>query len=200
MTSPPTTRPSLLVRIRDARDAEAWSEFVRLYSPLVYRFARRKGLQDADAADLTQEVMRAVMSSVRRLDYDPNRGSFRGWLFTLAHRRLYDFLGRREREYRGTGDSAVQARLEQQPAREDEDQWNREYQQHLLAWAAERVRDSFQESTWSAFWQTAVEGRTGKEVAEQLGMTVAAVYLAKSRVMARLKECIRELEGEQVDQ
>ena len=83
MTNPPTTRPSLLVRIRDARDAEAWREFVRLYSPLVYRFARRKGLQDADAADVTQDVMRAVMSSVRRLDYDPDRGSFRGWLFTL---------------------------------------------------------------------------------------------------------------------
>lgn len=196
MTKPPTTRPSLLVRIRDARDAEAWREFVRLYSPLVYRFARRKGLQDADAADVTQDVMRAVMTSVRRLDYDPDRGSFRGWLFTLAHRRLYDFLGSRARECRGTGDSDVQSRLEAQPARDDEEQWNREYQRHLLAWAAERVRDSFQESTWSAFWQTAVEGRSGKEVAEQLGMTVAAVYLAKSRVMARLKECVRELEGD----
>jgi RNA polymerase sigma-70 factor (ECF subfamily) len=149
---------------------------------------------------VTQEVMRAVMSSVRRLDYDPARGSFRGWLFTLAHRRLHDFLGRRERECRGTSDSDMHDRLDQQPAREDEDQWNREYQQHLLAWAAERVRNDFQASTWSAFWQTAVEGRSGKEVAEQLGISVAAVYLAKSRVMARLKECIRELEGEQSDQ
>ena len=90
----------------------------------------------------------------------------------------------------------MQLQLEELPAREDEDEWNREYQQHLLAWAAERVRDSFQESTWAAFWQTAVEGRSGKEAAEQLGITVAAVYLAKSRVMARLKECVRELEGD----
>src|SRR5207302_6943832 len=104
MTRPPTTRPSLLVRLRDTRDGEAWRQFVRLYAPLVYRYARRKGLQDADAADLTQDVLRAVSAAAGRLAYDPARGTFRGWLFTLAHHRLYDFLSRRRRPGHGSGD------------------------------------------------------------------------------------------------
>ncbi|MGR5411090.1 RNA polymerase sigma factor, partial [Vibrio sp. PNB22_8_2] len=78
----PDTRPSLLVRIRDGGDAEGWRLFVDLYGPLVYGFARRQGLQDADAADLTQDVFQSVAGAVRRLDYDPRKGSFRGWLYT----------------------------------------------------------------------------------------------------------------------
>src|ERR1700676_5432926 len=96
MAEIPATRASLLVRLRDSQDHDAWREFVRLYAPVVYRFARRKGLQDADAADLTQEVLRGVSSSVRA--FDPQFGLFRSWLFTLAHRRLYDFVQRCERD------------------------------------------------------------------------------------------------------
>src|SRR5438093_12505337 len=95
MADLPATRASLLVRLRDGQDHGAWSEFVRLYAPVVYRFARRKGLQDADAADLSQEVLRSVSGSVRT--FDPERGPFRSWLFTLAHRRLYDFVQRSQR-------------------------------------------------------------------------------------------------------
>src|SRR6516225_12478590 len=107
MAEVPATRPSLLVRLRDARDQEAWADFVRLYAPAVYRFARRKGLQDADAADVTQEVLRGVAGSIAGLDYDPRQGMFRGWLFTLAHRRLCDWFISRQRRERGSGDSAT---------------------------------------------------------------------------------------------
>src|SRR5690349_547511 len=82
MTSSPHTRPSLLVRIRDAADHQAWRQLVGLYAPLVYRFLRRRGLQDADAADLTQDVLRAVSAAAPGFEYDAGRGSFRGWLFT----------------------------------------------------------------------------------------------------------------------
>src|SRR5437868_10770601 len=112
MTDSTPTHPSLLLRIRDSGDRQAWAEFVDVYGPLVYGFARRHGLQDADAADLTQEVLHAVAAAVGRLDYDPQRGSFRGWLFTAVRNRLHNALARRRRECRGGGGSAAQLALE----------------------------------------------------------------------------------------
>jgi RNA polymerase sigma-70 factor (ECF subfamily) len=111
MREAPTTRPSLLVRLRDARDERAWGQFVDLYAPLVYGYARRRGLQDADAADLTQGVLRAVAGAVGRLSYDPGRGSFRGWLFTIVRNQLRDFRERQGRPGQGSGDSGVQRLL-----------------------------------------------------------------------------------------
>ena len=193
MADAPTTRPSLLIRLRDARDAEAWQQFVALYGPIVYRFGRRNRLQDADAADLTQEVLRAVNGSVGRLDYDPQRGSFRGWLFTLAQRRLYDLLARRRRQEQPAGDSATHALLNELPVPESEEVWNQEHDRQVFAWAAEQVRGQFTESTWQAFWRTAVEGCDAARVAEELGLSVGAVYIAKSRVQARLREHVQQL-------
>ncbi|MBI1914429.1 MAG: sigma-70 family RNA polymerase sigma factor [Planctomycetes bacterium] len=198
MTSSPHTRPSLLVRIRDAADREAWRQFVDLYAPLVYRFARRRGLQDADAADLAQDVLHAVARSSERLEYDPRKGSFRGWLFTVARNKLHTFLRRRERQRRRTEDVAVD-RLPDEPAApesQEEALWEQEYQQRLFDWAAEQVRGHFQDRTWQAFWQTAVEGRSPREVAEALGLSVGAVYIAKSRVLARLKEQVQIMQLE----
>ena len=198
MTSSPHTRPSLLVRIRDAADREAWRQFVELYAPLVYRFARRRGLQDADSADLAQDVLHAVARSTERLEYDPRKGSFRGWLFTVARNKLHTFLRRRERQRRHTEDVAVEW-LAEEPAAPEPDEaalWEQEYQQRLFDWAAEQVRGHFQERTWQAFWQTAVEGRPPREVAEALGLSVGAVYIAKSRVLARLKEQVQLMQVE----
>jgi RNA polymerase sigma factor (sigma-70 family) len=198
MGDSPTTRPSLLVRIRDPRDGQAWSQFVEIYAPLVYGFARKHGLQDADAADLTQDTLRSVSGAVGRLDYDPKRGSFRGWLFTVVRNKLRDFLSSPQRQCQGSGDTHFQDLLEEQPSREQDltALWDREYERQVLAWAAEQIRGGFQDSTWQAFWQTTVEGKRGKEVAQALGISVAAVYLAKSRVMARLKEQIQRLYGD----
>src|SRR5689334_690165 len=154
MTAVPTTSVSLLVRLRDARDADAWRQFVRLYAPLVYRYARRKGLQDADAADLTQDVLRAVSAGATRLAYDPQRGSFRGWLFTIARRKLCDLLARRARPGRGSGEIGVQLVLDEQPARDEADRWEEEYRRRVFAWAAECVRPNVGAATWQAFWQT----------------------------------------------
>jgi RNA polymerase sigma-70 factor (ECF subfamily) len=192
------TRASLLVRLRNARDDKAWSQFVELYAPLVFNLARKHGLQDADAADLTQEVLQAVSGGIRKLDYDPRRGSFRGWLFTVARNKLRNLLAAQRRPGGGSGDPDAQHRLEELPARE-EDQgawWDQEYERRVFAWAAEQVRGAFQDSTWQAFWQTAVEGKTGPQVARALGLSVAAVYLAKGRVMDRLRNVIRETLGE----
>lgn len=198
MADSPATRSSLLVRLRDPRDAQAWSEFVDLYAPLVYRFGCKQGLQDADAADLTQESLRAVAGAIGRLDYDPKRGSFGGWLFTIVRNRLRDFFEKRGRHAHGTGDSVMLDWLEQQPDRQATitKEWDREHERQLLLTAAQRIRGQFQHGTWQAFWRTTVDGQSGKDVAQALGMTVAAVYLAKSRVMARLKEAVRQLQAE----
>lgn len=192
MAKPPITRPSLLLRIRDARDKDAWRQFVQVYAPLIYRVARKYRLQDADAADVTQEVLKAVARASKRLDYDPRRGSFRAWLFTVVRSKLSNFLAARRIP---AGGPDAQAALAAAPARQEEAAlWDLEYERRLFAWAAEQVRGGFEETSWQAFWRTAVEGRSSQEVAESLGISVGAVYIAKSRILARLKDQIRQLQ------
>src|SRR4051812_35745193 len=116
MAEASVTRISLLIRIRDAGDAEAWQQFVCIYAPVVYRYARKRGLQEADAEDLTQEVLRGVSGAVAKLVAVSAQGSFRKWLFTLAHHKLYDWTQRNGREAQGSGDTGVRYLLEQQPA------------------------------------------------------------------------------------
>ena len=198
MAEPPVTRVTLLTRIRDGRDADAWREFVQIYGPVVYRFARNRGLQDADAADLMQDVLRSVARNAHRMEYDPARGTFRGWLYTVTRNKIYNFLNGQKNHERGSGDSGAQERLEEQAAHQDDaaSLWDQEYERRLFDWAAEQARTEFQGATWQAFWQTAVEGRSAKEVGDRLGMSLGAVYVAKSRVLARLKELIRQVEEE----
>ena len=194
MAEPPPTRASLLVRIRDARDDGAWVRFVEVYGPLVYDYGRRQGLQDADAADLTQEVLLAVAGAAGRFAYDPRKGSFRGWLFTVARTKRINFSTARGRQPRGTGDPAVADRLDALPGREGEGEaeWDRSYRQRLLDWAAEGVRGEFSEPTWQSFWRTAVVLESPQTVAAALGTSVGAVYAAKCRVLARIRDRIEQ--------
>jgi RNA polymerase sigma factor (sigma-70 family) len=192
------TRPSLLARIKDPGDRQAWAEFVDLYAPVIYGYALKHGLQDADAADLTQEVLSAVARSAARLAYDPAKGKFRGWLFRVVRNELADFATARRRHRPGSGDTDVKRRLEEEPAPSADEvaTWEREYERQLFARACEQIRRDFQESTWQAFWLTAIQGKSGKDVAGVLNLTTAAVYLAKRRVTERLKEQIEYLRAE----
>ena len=191
-----STRPSLLFRIRDSQDTLAWIEFTGIYGPLIYAFGRKHGLQDADAADLTQEVFRAVARAVGQFQYDADRGGFRRWLFTVTRNELRDALAHGKRHSAGSGDTGVKQLIERQPAPFDEEAlWEEEYQRRRLDWAAQQVCGMVEESTWQAFWQTAVEGKPAEEVARALKMSVGAVYIAKSRVIARLRKQIEEQEG-----
>ncbi len=197
MSDMPDTRRSLLVRIRDRGDEPAWREFVEIYEPLVYRLARRKGFQHADAEELTQEALVAVASAIERWDPDPRLGTFRGWLFRIARNMMINFLTRSRPEDRGTGGTGFRHLLEQQPASGPDETtlFGEEYRREAFRWAAREIRDDFQSSTWNAFWWTAVDGREIKEVAEALGMSVGAVYAARSRAMVRLKRKVKPLEG-----
>ncbi len=166
-----------------------------MYAPVIYGFCRAQALQDADAADVTQDVLHSVSRSIGRLDYDPARGSFRAWLFTVTRNKICDRRARQRRCTVGTGDTAWHVRLQNQPDRleEDSDHWNRQYEQRVFSLAAQRVRQDVEDRTWQAFWRTAVEGQRPKDVAGILDMSVSAVYLAKNRVLRRLKQKIAYL-------
>ena len=196
MTDSPTTRPSLLLRIRRKDDHAAWAEFVEIYAPLIHGYCRRRGLQEADAANLTQDILSKVMNHADRFEYDTARGRFRGWLLTLTRNRLNDHFSGLKRQTRGSGDTGVRAILEQVPDQDEQDdeQWDTDYQHRLFHWVAEKIRDEFQDATWRAFWNTAVKGQAAKQVAENLSMSVGAVYIAKSRVLARLKIRVRAVD------
>jgi RNA polymerase sigma factor (sigma-70 family) len=191
----PSTRHSLVLRLRDARDEAAWAEFVEIYEPLVYRLARHKGLQDADARDLCQEVFRAVASAIERWDPDPAKGRFRAWLFRIARNLLVNFLASERRHVRGSGSTSVQEMLEAQPASntQAEAEFRAEFQRRAFRWAAEQVQNDFTTSTWQAFWKTGVDNQPIAAVAKELGLSPGAVYIARSRVLARLRERVEQL-------
>ncbi|HXT61023.1 MAG TPA: sigma-70 family RNA polymerase sigma factor [Pirellulales bacterium] len=194
----PLTRASLLVQIRDGANHAAWQEFVQLYGPVVYGFARHRGLQDADAADLMQEVMRSVSAAIGRLDYDRSRGTFRGWLFTITRNKVFSFLSARRIRPQASGDISTNRRLAEQPDENDgAEAWELEYQRRLASLAMDRVKGEFQESTWRAFWLAAVEGLGAADVAKQVGISPGAIYVAKSRVLARLKEEVETMQRQE---
>jgi RNA polymerase sigma-70 factor (ECF subfamily) len=195
MAEIPATCVSLLVRLGDAQDETAWNQFVDLYAPLVYGYARKQGLQDADAADLAQDVLLAVAGAVGRLEYDPARGSFRSWLFTIVRRKLSNRRRSQRTRREGQNGTSSEGFLEQYPAPEgDQAQWEAEWERGVFAWACEQVRMDVTATTWQAFWKTAVDGQPGKQVARDLGLSVTAVYHARSRILARLKALVQSIE------
>jgi RNA polymerase sigma factor (sigma-70 family) len=178
----PETRYSLILRLPDRRDVEAWDQFVSIYEPLVYRLARAKGFQDADVREIVQEVLIAVSTAVERWEPNPQRGRFRDWLFRIARNLMIKFLTRRNLRPIGSGDSGIARLLEQQvgPECEESRLFELEYRREVFRWAAERVREQVKEKTWQAFWMTSIDGLATQDAARQLDMTVGAVHIACS--------------------
>jgi RNA polymerase sigma-70 factor (ECF subfamily) len=193
----PDTRYSLILRLRDPADASAWSEFVALYEPLIYDLGRRQGLQEADARDLCQEVLLSVSRAIDRWHPDPVRGTFRGWLSRITRNLLVNFLSRQHHP-RGSGATSVQDLLNAQPADDPSASalFEAEYRRRLFRWAADEIKGEFMLSTWQAFWRTAVEDRSPKAAAAELGLSIGAVYIARSRVLARFRERVEQLGDE----
>lgn len=194
----PKTRLSLIAKLRGPRDEAAWREFAGIYEPLVYRLARQRGWQDADARELSQEILLAVANSIDRWEVDTSKGSFRGWLFRIARNLMVNFWKRRQRQPPAAGGSDMLELLSAQPARDCADAawFDQEYRREVFRWAAERIKGEFRNATWEAFWRTCVDGRPIVNVAAQLGISVGAAYVARSRVMARLREVIQSHESE----
>ena len=196
MEDVPNTRHSLLLRLRGGQDAKAWSEFVAIYEPLVYRLVRKRGFQHADALELTQEVLLAVSRHIGRWDADPGRGSFRGWLSRVSRNLMVNLLVNQRRHPRGVGNTDFQRLLAEQidPACDESREFELEHRRCLFRWAAAQVRDEFRPATWEAFWKTCVDGLSVPKVAKELGLSAGAIYVARSRVMARLKTSVDEMQ------
>ena len=194
----PTTRRSLILRLADRGDTAAWTEFLEVYERAVFRFARSRGLQPADAEDVTQRVLAAIVEKAPTWDADPARGRFRGWVLRVAHNLAA--RARRDQRYQPrTADDSVAVRLLADLAASGGDAdaaFHHEYRKALFHWAAERVRDAVKDTTWQAFWQTAVDGREPAAVAETLGVSLATVYTAKCRMLDRIRQEIERFESQ----
>jgi RNA polymerase sigma-70 factor (ECF subfamily) len=175
------TPGSLLERLRRPGDDAAWQRFVRLYTPLLLAWARRAGVTGDDVNDLVQDVLLTLVRKLPTFHYDHSK-RFRGWLRTVTLNKW------RERLRRGTLPYDAAADLAAVPGPVDEAFWEEEYRQHVVSRAVQLLRSDFEERTWHAFWQHVVLDRAAPEVAAELSMSVKAVYLAKSRVLRRLRQ------------
>jgi RNA polymerase sigma factor (sigma-70 family) len=190
------TSPTLLGRLRLApTDQAAWDAFVHRYGRKIYSWCREWRLQESDAQDVTQAVLLKLADKMRNFTYDP-AGSFRGWLKTVTRHTWSDLRGAQQRHGRGSGDSDVLSQLHSVEAREDLVKClEEEFDQELLEEATARVRLRVAPHTWEAFRLVALEHRSGAEAAAELGMKVATVFVAKSKVQKMLREEVRRLEG-----
>jgi RNA polymerase sigma-70 factor (ECF subfamily) len=175
-----TTSASLLARLREPAAHDAWGRFVQLYTPLLYTWSRRVGLAEADASDLVQDVFTILVQKLPEFRYDPVKG-FRRWLRTVLLNRWRDHLRRQAPPMTGEALDEVEAQAEELFG-------EAEYRQHLLNRALQLMQSEFSPKTWQACWEHVVVGRPAADVAAQLGISVGSVYVAKSRVLCRLRE------------
>lgn len=192
----PDTRISLLLRVRDPGDQPAWQEFINIYSPLIHRLARQRGLQEADADDLTQKVLISVAASLEKRPHNHERAKFRTWLRRIAGNAIIDALARAKPD-RGEGGSDFMNILDQQPDSRTTEEWlEAEYQKQLFLTAAEQIRSEFTAETWDLFWRTAIQSERCEDVAEQTNRRPGSIYAARSRIMKRLRERVAKLRAE----
>jgi RNA polymerase sigma-70 factor (ECF subfamily) len=191
------TSPTLLGRLRqEPADQAAWAQFVERYGRRIYAWCRTGLLQEADAEDVTQMVLVRLAERMRTFAYDPSK-SFRGWLRTLTRHAWSDFIEARQRGGRASGDTATDAALHTLPARDDlVARLEEQFDQEVLEEATARVRLRIDPASWDAFQLLAVEGLSGAEAARQLNRKVAAVFKARARVQAMLRDEIARLEGD----
>ena len=188
----PSTRLSLILRIRSESDDEAWNTFVDLYVPLIYRYCRKRGLQDADAQDVSQDVCTNVCRGIRTFEYDPARGKFRGWLGKITAHAIYHAVGKARAAGLGIGGDDTDITLDNLESSEDP-QWIETFNLHIYQQGLERTRVHFSPEVWHAFELVWVQDGEPKAVALQLQQKPDWVYRAKFKVLQKLREEIEYL-------
>jgi RNA polymerase sigma-70 factor (ECF subfamily) len=184
----PSTHVTLLKRLREVDQPGDWDLFVQVYGPLLYRSCRRRGLQDADARDVSQEVLLAVRTAIRKLEYDRSKGKFRSWLGTLTARKISRHHRRQQRAGRGAGGPA-DTLLEIA----DDDAWDAEFNSHIYDTALARIRPEFEPETWTVFEAVWMREERPRDVATRLGRPATWVYRAKLRVLRRFESEVKFL-------
>jgi RNA polymerase sigma-70 factor (ECF subfamily) len=178
-----TTSVSLLERLRRSEESDAWPRFVRLYTPLLFYWARRRGLKQDDAADLVQEVLTVLEQKLPEFNYEPGK-SFRRWLHTITLNKWRERGRRKTLPRQGPDDPGVSDVVLPEAEPFDET----EYREQLVRRALRIMQAEFEPNTWKACWESVVSGRSAAEVARELGVSVDVVYGAKSRVLRRLRQ------------
>jgi len=192
--SVPDTRPSLLLRIRDSADREAWEEFEGLYRQVIHRMAIVRGMQVADADDLTQQVLWSVSQAIDRFEPDATRAKFRTWLRTIARRAIVNAMTRSPQDL-AEGGTDMMIALHEQPARElDTKQLELDYRREVFLVAAAKLQREFHPTTWQAFWETVVLDQSIDDVATKLGCSRGSIYTSRCRVIQRLKQEVLKLD------
>ena len=196
MTEFPETRGTLLVAVQSPENREAWEQFVLAYRPVIYRMARRRGLQDADAQDVTQNILIRIAGAIGRYEQHPG-AKFRHWLRRVAKNAIFNAIAQRPKDV-ATGGSEAQDRLledaEISPQLEQEIQ--NEYERELFLRAAAVVRNDVHPETWQAFELTMIQGLTCEQAAESVGKSIGTVYASRSRIVKRMREQINRMEGD----
>jgi RNA polymerase sigma-70 factor (ECF subfamily) len=198
MNSPtPETRASLLIKLQNADDVDAWETFVKLYSPALYRTARKLNLQAVDAENVVQEVLLVVAKSVGSWLGRQDRGSFMAWLLRIARNKSVDLLTRRATKPMKAATSLNDQSVSQIAAMQSdaEIQLDREYRWELFNQAAEEAKKVVSEQTWKAFWMTTVESVSIEDAARILQVRPGVIYLSRCRVMERIRQSIRNWEA-----
>lgn len=186
----PTTSPSLILRIRDSGDMNAWDTFESTYAPVVRAYCRRRGIQEADIDDLVQDVMTTVMRAIRNFEYDPARGKFRSWFGTLTANRVRNFFASEAHRMKASAhDGAPTARQ----AGDSPMDWDDIFCQQVLKAACDRIQPRLEPATWESFKFTWLQNLTAAEASKQLGLPIHTIYVNKSRVMKLLEAEVRAL-------
>jgi RNA polymerase sigma factor (sigma-70 family) len=191
----PATSASLLERIRSSPTADSWQHLVAIYDPLVRGWLRQRILPEHDVDDVTQEVMAVVVRRLTEFQHNGRVGAFRTWLKSITVNCLRDHWKRGKHRPLATGQSSIQDILAQlaDPASELSRQWDLDHDRHVARRLLEMLQDEFEPRTWQAFQRTALEGAAAGDVAKELGLTTNAVFIARSRVLARLRQEAAEL-------
>lgn len=186
------THASLLIRVRDAADAAAWSEFHGLYAPLLYDYARSRGLNHEDAEDVRSECYQALVRQLREFEYDRTKGSFKSWLRTMVSRRVIDRL-RKRRERRADTDMLREIPVAPQS---DDEAWEIEWKRQHLRYCVDLVRPMVSVQIWQAFKMLAEDGDSVDAVCKSLSMNASQVYKAKARMLKLIRERMQFLQSD----
>ncbi|MEM9079351.1 MAG: sigma-70 family RNA polymerase sigma factor [Verrucomicrobiota bacterium] len=192
----PATRATLILRIRNSSDQAAWEEFVEIYTPLIYNFALNRGLQPSDARDILQIVLQNIFRAIQNFDYNREKGTFRSWLYTITRHEISRLLKQNKRQpFLAEPNEIAKSPLPAQDLTAGTD-WDLDYRLRLFQWAAEKVEPEFSPNNWQAFHRTAVLEEDPREVATDLQMSRASVYMSRSRVLSRIRERIASVADE----
>ena len=193
----PSTHTSLLLQVRRLDNRPAWSRFVDLYGPLIYRFCRKRGLQSADADDVTQEVFKQIGRAIPMFEYNRQRGRFRGWLGTIARHEIRRFLKKKNRPGQGLGGSDSDQAINSIESVDSE--WNDAFNLHIVQTAFDQIQPEFDAETWKLFELVWFGQRKPRDVAAELQCDAEHVYRVTSKVKRRLKRQIKQLVSDVTD-